>query len=1557
MTATKIACVVMGDMSLLIRCGDDLLERGHAIAAVITENDAVSQWAGTRNLKVVSPKGSLAADLAHIDFDWFFSIGNLKLVPRAVWGRARKGAANFHDGPLPRFAGLNAPAWAILAGETQYGVTWHSLADQVDGGGVYVQRLFDLDSSDTAFSLNTKCFEAGSGSFLELLDMIERDTVNASSQDLSARTYYSRNARPKAAATIDFSATTAEIDRLGRALTFGANYLNPLALPKIRVGNQAYNVTAIDTVDGSASAPPGTVVSAGADGAVVATMDGCVRIAGLSNEAGADILPGSVLGEGQVIAALSGDDIARLDGLVTEVARHEAYFRAKLAVLPGIELSGLRPSSSSSNATRWEDVTLAVPSALEGDRAAAGLIAALLRTGEPGTYSVPVVTDRLAATTQAFKGYVGATVPLVASIADDTTCEALSSIVQSELAELHRRHAYCGDLIGRTPGVSAPQSRFAVRLAGNPATAAPVDGFAVTFVIPVNAGQTRVIYDATCLPRIEAEAMARRLSVALSAFAADSHRLIVDLPLMAAEEEAAVIHDRNATECVYDREATIHGLIEAQCDRTPTVTALVCEGETLTYAELDKRANCLASVLIAKGVAPDTPVGLHVHRSCDLVVGALAILKAGGAYVPLDPTYPADRVALMIEDSAIACLITSPDLALPPLPQGKLEIVGLDETMFASASDMRLPPRATADNLAYVIYTSGSTGRPKGVMIEHRNAVNFFAGMDERIPRAPDRQPVWLAVTSLSFDISVLELFWTLARGFKVVIHTDNKREVAAPARPRRRPTNGRRSMDLSLFYWGNDDGPGARKYQLLLEGARFADTHGFRAVWTPERHFHAFGGPYPNPSVTGAAVAALTRNVDIRAGSCVLPLHHPARVAEEWAVIDNMSDGRVALAFASGWMPEDFLLRPENAPPNNKTSMLRDIEIVRKLWRGDEVVFNTAAGKPIKVTTLPRPVQKELPVWLTTAGNVETFREAARIGANVLTHLLGQPINEVAQKIKAYRETLAACGRDPAQYTVTLMLHTLIGKDREEVREQAREPMKAYLRSAAALIKQYAWEFPAFRRPQGVDQPNDVNLQSLDADELDAIIEFAFLRYFDTSGLFGTVDDAVARVEQLTEIGVDEIACLIDFGLPTDLALRALEPLAGVVAAIGGAVEIRQEEQSYRFADLVVRHGVTHLQCTPSMATMLLMEAENHPALSRIRHLFLGGEAVTGSLVRALGKVTSATVENMYGPTETTIWSSTGPAADTDGTVPLGKPIANTQLYVLDRNLRALPPGLPGELYIGGDGVARGYLHRPDLTSERFKPNPFVQGGRMYSTGDLVCLGHDGALAFLGRVDHQVKLRGHRIELGEIEACIRRHPGVADAVVVMREDSANDSRLVAYLRAKAGRVPDAELRTHVRKALPEFMVPSHFVALKRFPLTPNAKVDRKALPRPDAATLPVDVPQPFAAPHSDVEQEIAKTFGRVLGVQRVGLFDNFFSLGGHSLLAVQAHRDLKASIAPNLSIIDVYRFPTVAALAGHIRDRRPEGSQLEQAAGRAAARRNALLNRRVAGARGRDKL
>ena len=467
---------------------------------------------------------------------------------------------------------------------------------------------------------------------------------------------------------------------------------------------------------------------------------------------------------------------------------------------------------------------------------------------------------------------------------------------------------FARDLIARDPQIGwTGLPGIALALDG----AGPLAGTAAT--VTLRDERVSLHVDRARLDEDAAELLARRLETAMQAVAeADDTAELGTLDILPASERRKTVATWNATQATFDASLTIPRAIEAQVAQTPEATALVFEDRCLSYAEVNARANALAASLRDKGVAPGAHVGLYLRRSPEMVIAAIAIMKAGGAYVPLDPAYPADRIAHYISDSRATVIVT--DAAL----RGQLPATGAGIVEYDGSGEQaeNVDGGATGADLAYLIYTSGSTGLPKGVMVEHRNVANFFAGMDARI--GMPENGTWFAVTSLGFDISVLELFWTLARGFKLVLSGDENRAVVS-----RGPIAvSDRHIDFNLMYWGNDDGAGPKKYELLLEGAKFADAHGFNAVWTPERHFHAFGGPYPNPSVTGAAVAAVTKNLSVRAGSCVAPLHHPARIAEEWAVIDNLTNGRAALGIASGWQPDDFVLRPENTPPRNKPAM-----------------------------------------------------------------------------------------------------------------------------------------------------------------------------------------------------------------------------------------------------------------------------------------------------------------------------------------------------------------------------------------------------------------------------------------------------------------------------------------------------------------------------------------------------------------------------------------------------------------------------------------------------------
>lgn len=601
---------------------------------------------------------------------------------------------------------------------------------------------------------------------------------------------------------------------------------------------------------------------------------------------------------------------------------------------------------------------------------------------------------------------------------------------------------------------------------------------------------------------------------------------IANLPLLAEAERQQLLVSWNETAAPVS-DCCAHELIEAQAARTPDRVALRFEDQTLSYGELNRRANRLAHRLRTLGVGPDRLVGVCLERSPQMVIALLAVLKAGGGYVPLDPAYPRERLAFMIQDADLHVVLTQTSLR-DVLPQHMATPVLVDREadVISRESADNLAPTATPSNLAYAIYTSGSTGTPKGVQIPHRAVVNFLASMQREPGLAED--DVLLAVTTLAFDIAVLELFLPLTVGATVVVAS----------------------------------------------------------------------------------------------------------------------------------------------------------------------------------------------------------------------------------------QTLAADG-------------------------------------------------------------------------------------------------------------------------------------AGLSAALADT-------------------GATIMQATP-VTWRLLLQAGWHPPAGFTA--LCGGEELPRELARQL-LAWGTRLWNMYGPTETTVWSTIQRVDVTDGTISIGRPIANTSIFLLDDHLQPVPIGVPGELHIGGAGLARGYLNRPQLTAEKFIRHPFAadHGARLYKTGDIARYRADGTIELLGRRDHQIKLRGYRIELGEIEADLAEYPGVRQAVVVVREDTPGDQRLVAYLVATDPVVapPAGDLRAFLKERLPAYMVPTAFVVLPELPLTPNGKIDRKGLleltyQAPEEARL---------APRTPVEQRLAEIYAQVLGIDQIGIEDNFFELGGHSLLAIQVVSRICEVFDLELPLRTLFESPTVADLA-----------------------------------------
>ncbi|OUL18944.1 hypothetical protein BV372_33785 [Nostoc sp. T09] len=371
-----------------------------------------------------------------------------------------------------------------------------------------------------------------------------------------------------------------------------------------------------------------------------------------------------------------------------------------------------------------------------------------------------------------------------------------------------------------------------------------------------------------------------------------------------------------------------------------------------------------------------------------------------------------------------------------------------------------------------------------------------------------------------------------------------------------------------------------------------------------------------------------------------------------------------------------------------------------------------------------------------------------------------------------------------------------------------------------------------------------------------------------------------------------------------------------------GGTLVLPEEglqREVAKLVELIHQHHISHLLSLPSLYALILQQAKREQ-LASLKTIIVAGETCSNELVKRHQEyLPQANLYNEYGPTEGTVWSTVYHCQSQELTrVPIGRPIANTQIYILDSKLHPVPIGVPGEIYIGGDGLALGYLNQPELTAEKFITNPFSNEptARLYKTGDLAQYLADGNIEFLGRIDHQVKIRGYRIELGEIEFVLSQHPEVEEAIVIAREDEPGNQRLVAYIVPQVTTVTNKDLRQFLQGQLPEYMIPSAFALLEVFPLSPNGKVDRRALPAPEEINSRSET---FVAPRTPIEEIIAGIWAEFLTVKQVGIYDNFFELGGHSILATQIVSRIRESFQVELMLRSLFESPTVAGLAAQI--------------------------------------
>ncbi len=790
-------CYVIGNDSLTIHCASVLLEKKHHLLGIISTSPQIKSWCQKHQINLI--KSIYEFEKQHPEScDYLFSIVNDAILPESIIQFPRVCAINYHNSPLPKYAGLYASSWAILNKETEHAISWHIIESEVDAGDIVKQCFFPIDESDTALTLNLKCYEAAIESFGFLVDELASNTERRVPQNLDLRTYYGLKNKPKNLGFVSWDWEAEEIDRLCRALSFGA-YRNELATPKLIINEQLYLITAYRKLHIASKKPPGTIVHLSKNELQITTQTLDFALFKIMDTDGVlyDMEQWSTrcsLSVGQVLPNFNEQIINQLanHGAVclpkTErfwVKKYSQYIHQDLSFMAhltqaatpdsGRRSSLVLPKHLSNQLQHYSSVTKTSPYYV----LCTVVLIYLYRLNDYKNYSIQISDSSLHYQLGELSCYLSDTLPFTTDLTHDIPFGDMAIQITQQVLRLKEHDTFCKDLFVRYPELRSPKKDVLIRFIDEQEATIDSEGNYKLIVFISKDGTGLHIHNHTNYQDNEASyAFFNRIEEHLCHLLEDAlthpEKHLFELMLLS-EEELCLMEVWNKTSYDYDATKLLHHYIEQQVSKTPTAIAACFEETTINYELLNKKANQLAHYLIQQGVQQNDIVGLYIHRSLEMLISILAILKAGAAYLPLDPHYPEKRIHYMLENSHAKCLIIDEQ----PLPHPFKGSV-IDITDFAyEAMEFTVPETKTsATDLAYIIYTSGTTGTPKGVAISHRAACNHMLWMKEFYDF--EQEDRFLLKTPFSFDASVWEIFMPLIMGSLLVIapneaHTNPK--------------------------------------------------------------------------------------------------------------------------------------------------------------------------------------------------------------------------------------------------------------------------------------------------------------------------------------------------------------------------------------------------------------------------------------------------------------------------------------------------------------------------------------------------------------------------------------------------------------------------------------------------------------------------------------------------------------------------------------------------------------------------------------------------------------
>ncbi|USQ15251.1 amino acid adenylation domain-containing protein (plasmid) [Legionella lytica] len=785
----SFSCYVIGNDTLTMHCASILVEKNHSVWGIISTSHQIKAWCQEHNIPFINSLHEFEQRHIHTSFDYLFSIVNDVILPESILRAPRLHAINYHNSPLPKYAGLYATSWAILNNESEHAISWHLIEPQIDAGAIVKQSVFPIEKEDTALNLNLKCYEAAIESFASLVDELASNKECLVPQNLEHRSYYGLKNKPKNLGFVAWDSSADDIDRLCRALSLGS-YRNELATAKLFINDQWYIINAHRILHVTSQGVPGTIVHLSKNEVQITTNTVDIALLSIMDAEGViyDMERWSTLcalSVGQILPNINQLEYP----LMVSMPKIEKFWVQEYTHYIHHDLSFLAPLNRAQKSDSGRRSSLVLPQhishqvhhysstmTIQPDHFLLTVVLTYLyRLNDYKNFSLQISDSERSAQLGKFSFFFSETYPLTTNLSHDLSFGETLSQVTNEILRLTQHDTFCNDLFVRYPELQVPQKEVLIRFINDQEPiSTSTEEYKLIISISKN-GSGLHIHNKTNYQDNESSyaffnRVEEHLALLLEDALAHPDKKLYELTILS-QEELGLMNSWNNTDFEYDSTQLLHQKIEQQVLKSPQKTAAYFEGQTISYELLDKKANQLAHYLLHQGVQPNDSIGVHLHRSLDMLISILGILKSGAAYLPLDPHYPHQRIQYILKHSQTRYLITHEPHLSHQLSDYNGIIINPNKVPYREFVSTQPLIKTQSSDLAYIIYTSGTTGTPKGVGIPHQAACNHMTWMKTAYDFKPDDR--FLLKTPFSFDASVWEIFMPLIVGGLLVIAPD----------------------------------------------------------------------------------------------------------------------------------------------------------------------------------------------------------------------------------------------------------------------------------------------------------------------------------------------------------------------------------------------------------------------------------------------------------------------------------------------------------------------------------------------------------------------------------------------------------------------------------------------------------------------------------------------------------------------------------------------------------------------------------------------------------------